>query len=176
MQALCRELASFPLSEARKIKYCAEGAVHQSGDEINSIGPVHVIWTLKPHRTQPTFRRVPTVSSSRPHLAPPAAGDTPPAAADLRHGEARGAPAVGHGGRRRPGGEAVRQVLHQRWASPVLRPTIRSPILFPWPGFAPVVLELMREAQMQHGLRQSDYTRYRFVISSALHPDLHDPS
>ncbi|GJN40141.1 hypothetical protein PR202_gb29316 [Eleusine coracana subsp. coracana] len=33
------------------------------------------------------------------------------------------------------------------------------------------VLELMREAQMQHGLRQSDYTRYRFVISTAFPPD-----
>ncbi|ONM59566.1 signal recognition particle-related / SRP-related [Zea mays] len=30
------------------------------------------------------------------------------------------------------------------------------------------VLELMREAQMQHGLRQSDYTRYRRYCSARL--------
>jgi len=34
------------------------------------------------------------------------------------------------------------------------------------------VLELMREAQMQHGLRQSDYTRYRCVMTGAVHPIL----
>nr|ACG49060.1 hypothetical protein [Zea mays] len=38
------------------------------------------------------------------------------------------------------------------------------------------VLELMREAQMQHGLRQSDYTRYRCVVSRAVHSILRDPS
>ncbi|KAL6599321.1 hypothetical protein ACP70R_045815, partial [Stipagrostis hirtigluma subsp. patula] len=32
------------------------------------------------------------------------------------------------------------------------------------------VLELMREAQMQHGLRQSDYTRYRCVMRTPPDP------
>ncbi|TVU25631.1 hypothetical protein EJB05_28134 [Eragrostis curvula] len=44
-------------------------------------------------------------------------------------------------------------------AAPEDKPTVR---------FSINVLELMREAQMQHGLRQSDYTRYRRYCSARL--------